>query len=356
MASPLVSVVITNFNHERFVGCAIESALAQSYPRVEVVVVDDGSKDDSKLTIAQYETRIIAIYKEHGGQASALNAGFARSTGEIIALLDADDMLLDHTVARLVTAFQENPGIGLVQMRVEVVDAAGSPLGVFVPACHIRMPNHDLRARLDDFRNNSWWSPTSGLAVDSQVLSQVLPLPEDRYRVSADHAVCRASALCAPVVSLEYVGAYYRSHSANASYSHAPIDVEKVRTDMKIVIDSHEYLQEFAKAVGVDGYPADPDRQLDTLTQRLVLLKLGSRSQRLPRDTLPYVTWHGSRAALRRTDISGVVKLVHAFWFLAMAVSPHRVAGWLARIALLRDRRRLLDRVLARASTKRVLA
>jgi len=354
MASPLVSIIITNYNHERFVGYAIESALAQSYAWIEVVIVDDGSKDNSRATISKYESRIIALYKEHGGQASALNAGFARSTGDIIALLDADDVLLEHTVARVVSAFQENPGIGLVQMRVEVVDAAGRPLGVFVPACHIRMPNRDLRTRLADFTNNSWWSPTSGLAIDSRVLRQVLPLPEDRYRISADHAVCRASALCAPVVSLEHIGAYYRSHNTNTSYSHAPIDVEKVRTDMKIVVDSHEYLREFAKSVGVDGYPADPDRQLDTLTQRLVLLKLGSRRQRLPRDTLSYVTWRGLRAAMRRTDISVLIRLVHAFWFLAMAVSPRRVAGWLARIALARDGRRLLDRVLARASAKRV--
>src|SRR5687768_5034795 len=91
--APLVSVVINNYNYGRYLGPAIDSALQQSYPCVEVIVVDDGSTDHSRAVIAGYGHRIIPIYKANGGQASALNAGYEESQGEIVIFLDADDLL-----------------------------------------------------------------------------------------------------------------------------------------------------------------------------------------------------------------------------------------------------------------------
>ena len=75
---PLVSIVIDNFNYARFVGAAIDSALAQSYAPVEVVVVDDGSTDHSREVISSYADRVSAIFKPNGGHASAFNAGVWR--------------------------------------------------------------------------------------------------------------------------------------------------------------------------------------------------------------------------------------------------------------------------------------
>ncbi len=110
--APLVSILINNYNYGRFLGDAIRSALAQSYANLEIVVVDDGSTDNSVETAQTFGDVVHLIAKENGGQASSFNAGFAASRGEIICLLDADDEFLPGKVERIVEVFRQNPEIG----------------------------------------------------------------------------------------------------------------------------------------------------------------------------------------------------------------------------------------------------
>lgn len=112
MDKPLVSILINNYNYGRFLKEAIDSALNQTYPHVEVIVVDDGSTDDSKSIIASYENRIQPILKENGGQASAFNAGFAASQGDIVCFLDADDIFLSEKVGKIIDIFTKHEDIG----------------------------------------------------------------------------------------------------------------------------------------------------------------------------------------------------------------------------------------------------
>jgi glycosyltransferase involved in cell wall biosynthesis len=83
-----LSVVIPNYNYERFVGAAIRSALAVDWPDLEVIVVDDGSTDDSRSVIAGFEGRVTAIFQQHSGPRMACNAGFAASSGDVVTFLD----------------------------------------------------------------------------------------------------------------------------------------------------------------------------------------------------------------------------------------------------------------------------
>lgn len=92
------SIVITNFNYGRFLADAIDSALAQDHP-VEVVVVDDGSTDNSREVLARYHGRVTPVLKKNEGMASALNAGFQASCGDPVIFLDADDVLLGSALA-----------------------------------------------------------------------------------------------------------------------------------------------------------------------------------------------------------------------------------------------------------------
>ena len=88
IAEPLVSIVINNYNYARFLPEAIESALAQTYPHKEIIVVDDGSTDDSRRVMESYGDRIKPIYKKNGGQASAMNLGYEAAKGDLIYFLD----------------------------------------------------------------------------------------------------------------------------------------------------------------------------------------------------------------------------------------------------------------------------
>src|ERR1700690_294673 len=105
MSEALVSIIINNYNYARFLSTAIDSALSQSYRSIEVIVVDDGSTDNSRDIISAYGDRVIAVLKGNGGQASAFNAGVSASHGDIICFLDADDLFYRWKVSRVVEAF-----------------------------------------------------------------------------------------------------------------------------------------------------------------------------------------------------------------------------------------------------------
>ena len=106
---PLVSVIIPAYNVAEYVDAAIESALAQTYPNIEVVVVNDGSTDDTASVLARYESRITLVTQENRGLAGARNAGLRVAKGAIIGLLDADDMWFPHRVERMIEALDASP-------------------------------------------------------------------------------------------------------------------------------------------------------------------------------------------------------------------------------------------------------
>ncbi|HEX3723208.1 MAG TPA: glycosyltransferase, partial [Nitrolancea sp.] len=123
----IVSIIINNFNYDRFLKDAIESALNQSYEHTEVIVVDDGSTDTSREIISSYADRVVPVFKENGGQASAFNVGFAHSHGDIVIFLDSDDRLLPHIAAEVVRVFESEPRSAKVQYRLDMIDATGNP-------------------------------------------------------------------------------------------------------------------------------------------------------------------------------------------------------------------------------------
>ncbi|MGE5047089.1 MAG: glycosyltransferase family 2 protein, partial [Deltaproteobacteria bacterium] len=129
MSGPLVSIVIDNYNYARFLPHCIETALAQTWPHTEVLVVDDASTDGSQEIIARYPAAIPVLRAVNGGQAAALNAGFLRSRGSIVIFLDSDDSLEPHAVERIVHGWR--PGVAKIQYRLTITGAGADGLDLF---------------------------------------------------------------------------------------------------------------------------------------------------------------------------------------------------------------------------------
>lgn len=123
-----VSVIIPNYNYGRFLAAALESVFAQTHAAHEIIVVDDGSTDDSLAVLARYAERVQVIQQRNRGVGVARNVGVAAASGELIAFLDADDYWLPEKLALQVARFQAQPTVGLVHCGARYVDAAGAAL------------------------------------------------------------------------------------------------------------------------------------------------------------------------------------------------------------------------------------
>jgi len=126
----LVSVVIATYNMGRYLPAAVESVLAQKYAEVEVVIVDDGSTDDTPDIVQQWcaHPRVRVHRQPNGGQARAKNVGVGLSRGAFVAFLDADDVWLPDKLAWQIPLFEGRPNVGVVYSDFEKVDGEGRPL------------------------------------------------------------------------------------------------------------------------------------------------------------------------------------------------------------------------------------
>jgi glycosyltransferase involved in cell wall biosynthesis len=112
--SELVSIIIAAYNCEGFIGAALETCLRQTHPKIEVVVVNDGSKDHTGDVLRGFGDRIRLIDQKNGGLANARNTGVREARGEFISWMDADDLVHPEKVATQVAAFRANPALVLV--------------------------------------------------------------------------------------------------------------------------------------------------------------------------------------------------------------------------------------------------
>jgi glycosyltransferase involved in cell wall biosynthesis len=207
--SLLVTVLINNYNYGRFLREAIDSALYQTYSHLEVIVVDDGSSDESRELIASYGKALIPIFKNNGGQASAFNAGIAASRGELICFLDADDFLHPAKVESVIPHLR--PG-SLIYHRLQLLPGPG----IYPESVG---PGGNFYSYVQKYRFVPFVAaPTSALAISRDLALRLIPLPTRNVRSSADDFIVKGSALIGDIVELPDVLATYRVHGANAWY------------------------------------------------------------------------------------------------------------------------------------------
>ena len=221
-SNPKVSIAINNYNYARFLPEAIDSALNQNYPHIEVIVVDDGSTDNSREVLASYGDKIIAVLKKNGGQASAFNAGFAASTGDIVCFLDADDTFVPEKAARVVDALGDRSDLGWCFHPLKFVDE--KLVEINTKESTKSDPNlfreYDLRelTKSGRFYKNFPYPSTSGLCLKRSLLQQILPMPDKAGSTLLNDAFLIYSSLgLNKGIVLDRELSLYRVHGKNAN-------------------------------------------------------------------------------------------------------------------------------------------
>ena len=209
--SPSISIVINNYNYGRFLGEAIRSALEQSIAALEVIVVDDGSTDNSHDVIESFGSRIHPIYQLNGGQAAAFNSGIRAAKGDWVWLLDADDVLKPNALE--IGTGLICPGVSRIAMGLQNIDASGKPLGCQIPNLGRAFTGQLHEAILQ--QGSLIGIPTSGNLFRRDALEAILPVPENDFRICADAYLYVMSALHGTLRTDSAIVADYRIHGDN---------------------------------------------------------------------------------------------------------------------------------------------
>ena len=236
-SSPRFSVLINNFNYAPFLEAAVSSALNQTQAPHEVVVVDDGSTDDSLTVLGRYP-QVKVLRQPNSGQGAAIRNGVAAVSGDIVCLLDADDVWHPEkleTLARHLPSLP--PDWTYLRHNLEVIgihkEAPGGRLSPNIKAYEVRacLVAQDVLAE----RRNA---PTSAICAPRKALQAVTSLyPIDLFRVSADAVLYSFLPLLGPSVSLQDVLGSYRIHGGNAYFGRRSLqDIEgQMRLELRLL-------------------------------------------------------------------------------------------------------------------------
>ncbi len=129
---PKVSIITPSFNQGQFLEASIRSVLEQDYPNIEYIIVDGGSKDNSVEVIQKYADRLAWwVSEKDKGHADALNKGFSRASGEILAWLNSDDIYFPGAVSEAVSILESRAEVGMVYGDADLIDDSGATVGQF---------------------------------------------------------------------------------------------------------------------------------------------------------------------------------------------------------------------------------
>jgi glycosyltransferase involved in cell wall biosynthesis len=299
-SAPLVSVVVPCYRQGRYLGAAVRSALAQTHPALEVIVVDDGSDDDSADVARSFGNHITFLQRANGGPCAARNTGLAAAGGEYVLFLDADDILRPELVTSLLLAAEGRDDV--------------------VCVCGIRLFERD-----DDL--------TSG--------AEVIPNPTDRleYRLLINNLNPPIAFLCsrrmvaavggwdeslpasedwelwlrllfagATFVAVPHVGAYYRQHPTSNSRS----EIRMARTRAEVVGRTLRHLRrnpEMVRRIGADPQPLFRQLRAIITNEHLAAAYL-LRNAGQYRAALSHYLRSAWTGRLNATALTGALKLV----------------------------------------------
>jgi glycosyltransferase involved in cell wall biosynthesis len=213
-----VSVIVPTYNHREYIGQSIESVLQQTEQNHEVIVVNDGSTDDTESIVKTYMNRypgkVRYLYKKNGGVASALNAGMNQATGEFLAWLSADDVFYRRKLEEQLQQLEMSPGAGLCYTDFHVIDGSGNVLS------EVRSPSYP--SRLESLRALIYKPYINGSTVifRRECVDKVGDFDED-MNLTADTDMWRRILLHYDAKRVEEILVGYRWHRSNNSHNRA---------------------------------------------------------------------------------------------------------------------------------------
>jgi glycosyltransferase involved in cell wall biosynthesis len=188
---PLVSIITPSFNQVRYLETTIQSVYSQDYPHIEYMIVDGGSEDGSVDVIKKYESKLAWwVSEKDKGQTDAINKGFARARGEILAWLNSDDTYQPGAAASAVRYLQEHPQVGMVYGDCNFINEAGHVIGKFGSAQtsyrllrqgYSHIPQQTMFFRADLWKQVGPLDPSFYFAMDYDLWTRIAARSEIKY-------------------------------------------------------------------------------------------------------------------------------------------------------------------------------
>lgn len=282
--NPLVSVIIGNYNYGCFLAEAIDSVLNQTYRHLELIVIDDGSTDNSRDVIESYGDRITAIFQSNQGQGEAFNRGIREAKGEIVCFLDADDYYHPNKLNKVVDGFRNHPQWVQISHGRLAVDRSGTIIGSGSKT-HNQGDVSQLLLRWGRYAMGI----TSALAYRRQVLTEVMPIPTTTNE-AADTYLTAVVPFYGEVGCIDEPLMYYRIHGKNLQARTANIEYLLKQRELNA-----EYINAAAAKIGSSDR-FDLKRDADYRSFQAVQQDTSSLAEAIQ---VIWLSWRESRAIKR---------------------------------------------------------
>ena len=297
-SQPLVSIVTPTYNQAAYLGETIRSVLAQDYPRIEYLVLDDGSTDETPAVLQQFDGLVRWERHANMGQSNTLNKGWRQCRGEYLGYLSSDDRLLPHAVSTLVKAIESRPDVSVVYCDFNVIDKNGTVVR------ELTSPDFDHAQLVEELN----CQPGVGVLFRRAVFDRTGGWNPELRKIPDFEFWLRAARL-GPFLRVPHALSEYRVHEESASIRALPYD-----RSMEIVTTMRAYWKHdlssasARRSIGRAHYSAarshaQSGRPLAALGQFLAACRLR------PRQIVQRSAWRGliSAFALHRESRSGAV-------------------------------------------------
>lgn len=315
---PSLSVIIPNHNYAAYVGSAIRSALDIRWPKVEVIVVDDGSTDNSLDVINEFADEVAIISQANAGQMPSCVNGFRRSSGDVIIFLDSDDALHPDVMTEIASVWSEVASKYQFQMRV--IDAKGQPTGNVLPQFFSRPASQDI-GRWMTTTGAYPTPPGSGNAYPRWFVERVFGFESDFVDRAPDSYLLAAAPACGHIVTITKPLADYRVHGLNHG---AFLQLDDTRFAREIDLTRRRY-KFFTEIASNEKLPVASDalnRNVIFLCLRTASFKLRPDLHPLAKDSSLRIAADALRAVATPQGFSISQRISLLGWILCVLISP----------------------------------